>query len=169
MNVLDLDFGTVTAVTLAAMLGLCLFVAAVMPARQCRTRETDALEFALVALLTVIFSPLSFNYAYVWLIYPVTLGLHRVLSEPADTPRHRLKVAWLAAVLLIPALAIPMPQVAQACGNLFIPALLLVFGLGAMLKAAGRRRPEQDEFSPVHHSHLDHRASRAETAATGGL
>ena len=168
VNVLDLDFRTVTAMILAAMLGLCLFVAAVMPARRCRTRETDALEFALVILLTVIFSPLSFNYAYVWLLYPVTLALHRVLSEPAETPRHRLKVAWLAAVLLIPALAIPMPQVAQACGNLFVPALLLVFGLGAMLKAAGRRRPEQAETSPVHHPHLDHRVARPETAVSGG-
>jgi alpha-1,2-mannosyltransferase len=168
VNVLDLDFRTVTAMTLAAMLGLCLFVAAVMPARGCRTRETDALEFALVILLTVIFSPLSFNYAYVWLLYPVTLALHRVLSEPAETPRHRFKVAWLAAVLLIPALAIPMPQVAQACGNLFVPALLLVFGLGAILKAAGRRRPEPAETSPVHHPHLDHRVARPETAVSGG-
>ena len=83
--------------------------------------ETDALEFALVTLLTVIFSPLSFNYAYVWLLYPIALALHRVISEPA-APRHRLKVAWMAAVLLIPTLAIPMPQVAQAYGNLFVPA-----------------------------------------------
>jgi alpha-1,2-mannosyltransferase len=134
VNVLNLDFRAVTAITLAAMLGLCGFVAAVMPPRAGRTRQTDALEFALVTLLTVIFSPLSFNYAYVWLLYPTTLALHRVVSEPADAPRHRLKVAWLAAVLLIPALAIPMPQLAQACGNLFVPAVLLVFGLGAMLR-----------------------------------
>ena len=87
VNLLDLDFRTVTAITLAAMLGLCLFVAAVMPARQRRTRETDALEFALVTLLTVIFSPLSFNYAYVWLLYPTTLAVHRVLSEPDDRAR----------------------------------------------------------------------------------
>ena len=32
-----------------------------------------------------------------------------------------------------------MPLLAQAYGNLFVPALLLVFGLGAMLYAAGRR------------------------------
>ncbi len=170
VNVLDLSFRTVTAITLVAMLGLCLFVAAVMPARQRRTHETDALEFALVTLLTVIFSPLSFNYAYVWLLYPIALAQHRVLCEKAVTPprQHRLKVAWLATVLLIPALAIPMPQVAQACGNLIVPALLLVFGLGIMLKAAGRRRPEQAEISSIHHPHLDHRVVRPETAASGG-
>ena len=165
VNVLDLDFRTVTAITLAVMLGLCLFFMAVMPARRRRTDETDALEFALVTLLTVIFSPLSFNYAYVWLLYPTTLALHRVSSEPAAAPRHRLKVAWLAAVLLIPALAIPMPQVAQACGNLFVPALLLVFGLGAMLRAAGRRRPEPAEVPPPHLREHDHRGSRTEVAS----
>ncbi len=42
-------------------------------------------------------------------------------------------------MILIPALAIPMPLLAQAYGNLFVPALLLVFGLGAMLFWAGRR------------------------------
>jgi hypothetical protein len=138
VNFLDLDFRTVTGISLAVLMALCLFFIAVMPLRRRRTGETDALEFALVTLLTVVFSPLSFNYAYVWLLYPTTLALHRILSEPADAPRHRLKVAWLAAVLLIPALAIRKPQVAQACGNLFVPALLLFFGLGAMLRVAGR-------------------------------
>ena len=106
-------------------------------AKKRRTSQTDAIEFALVTLLTVIFSPLSFNYAYVWLIYPTTLALHLVSSEPPTAPRHRLKVAWIIAVFLIPALAIPMPLLAQAYGNLIVPALLLVFGLGAMLYAAG--------------------------------
>ena len=41
-------------------------------------------------------------------------------------------------MILIPALAIPMPLLAQAYGNLFVPALLLVFGLGMMLYSAGR-------------------------------
>jgi hypothetical protein len=139
VNIADLSFRMVTAITLTAMLGLSLFVAIVMPPRSRRTRETDALEFALVTLLTVIFSPLSFNYAYVWLIYPTTLGLYLVISESPAAPWHRLKVTWITAVILIPALAIPMPLLAQAYGNLFVPALLLVCGLGVMLYSAGRR------------------------------
>ncbi len=167
VNLFDLDFRTVTVIVVTVMLGLCLFFVAVMPAQRRRTPETDALEFALVTLLTVIFSPLSFNYAYVWLLYPTTLAVHRVLSEPDVVPRrwHRMKVAWLAAVLLIPALAIPMPQVAQACGNLFVPALLLFFGLGAMLRAADRRRPEPAEVPPPHHRKREHQASRTEVAS----
>jgi hypothetical protein len=152
VNLVDLDFSTVTAVTLVAMVGLCLFAAFAMPRQEHRTQATDALEFALVTLLTLIFSPLSFNYAYVWLLYPTTLAQHRVLSERATAPplRHRLAVVWLVAVLVIPALAIPMPQLAQACGNLFIPAVLLVFGLGAMLRAEGRPRFDQTPLTPAH-------------------
>jgi hypothetical protein len=122
------------------MLGLCLFVAAVLPAKSRRTPETDAIEYALVTLLTVMFSPLSFNYAYVWLIYPLTLGLHLVTREGPTAPWHTLKVGWITLVFLIPALAIPMPLFAQAYGNLFLPALLLVLGLGLFLTSANRER-----------------------------
>jgi len=155
VNFTDLDFRAVTVITLASILALCLFVAAVLPPVNRRTRQTDALEFALVTLLTVMFSPLSFNYAYVWLIYPMTLALHLVISEPAGAPWHRLKVAWITTVLLIPALAVPMPLLAQAYGNLFLPALFLVFGLGAMLHSSGRHNPAQDEASPAHLTHRD--------------
>ena len=81
VNIADLNFRAVTAITLAAMLAFVPVCRAVLPPRNRRTPQTDAIEFALVTLLTVIFSPLSFNYAYVWLIYPTTLGLYLVLSE----------------------------------------------------------------------------------------
>jgi hypothetical protein len=135
VNLLSLDFRAVTAVTLASMLGLSLFVLAAFPARKERTAATDAVEFALVTLLIVMFSPLSFNYAYAWLIYPITVALHLVLERPATGPWRKLEVGWIAAVLLIPALAIFAPLYAQAYGNLFVPALLLVFGLGSKLVA----------------------------------
>ncbi len=166
VNVLSLDFRTVTIVVLAAMLALSLYVVAVMPPSARRTRESDALEFALVTLLTVIFSPLSFNYAYVWMLYPTTLAVHRVLGGPSDPParrrRRRFAMAWLAAVLFIPALAIAMPQGAQAVGNLFVPALLLVLGLGWMLRADGRRPAGDDvEAAPAHAVHHRPGGSRA--------
>jgi hypothetical protein len=138
VNFADLDFRAVTAITGAAIVSLCLFFVAVLPRANQRTRETDVLEFAMVTLLTVMFSPLSFNYAYVWLLFPTTVGLHLVLTSLKDAPRYRLKVAWITAVLAIPALAIPFPQAAQAYGNLFVPALLLLLGLGLKLRALGR-------------------------------
>jgi hypothetical protein len=134
VNVVALGFRTVTAITLAAMLGLSLFVRSVLPVRQAHTVRGDALEFALVTLLIVIFSPLSFNYAYVWLIYPLTVALHLVLNEPASPHWRRLEQIWLVAILLIPALAIVLPIYAQAYGNLIVPAILLIFGLGLRLR-----------------------------------
>ncbi len=165
VNFLNLSFRGVTAVTLAAIAALCVFVLAVLPPRNRRTRETDALEYAIVVLLTVMFSPLSFNYAYVWLIYPMTLGLHLVMSEPPGASGHRFKVAWIAAVFLIPALALPMPFLAQAYGNLFLPALLLLLGLGVMLRAADRCNRDQSTALSANLTHGEHR-SRPVTATT---
>ncbi|MFO0892121.1 MAG: glycosyltransferase family 87 protein [Isosphaeraceae bacterium] len=142
VNVASLDFRTVTAVTLAAMLGLSLFVVAVLPPRGARTARSDAIEFALVTLLIVMFSPLSFNYAYVWLIYPLTVALHLVLNEPSRGRIRTLELAWIAAVFAIPGLAVVAPVSAQAYGNLFVPAVLLVVGLGLRLGATRR----VDEF-----------------------
>ena len=150
VNLIDLSFRGVTAVTLAAIAALCLFVVAVLPRFKNRTRETDAIEYAIVILLTVMFSPLSFNYAYVFLIYPMTLGLHLVLSEPPRALGTGIRVAWITAVFLIPALALPMPQLAQAYGNLFIPALLLLFGLGTILHRASRSPLDRPPLLSAH-------------------
>ena len=49
---------------------------ALMPRRANRTRASSAIEYALLILLILMFSPLSFNYFYVWLLYPLTLALH---------------------------------------------------------------------------------------------
>jgi hypothetical protein len=134
VNIAALDFRTVTFLSLATMLGLSLFFVAVLPPGRERRPGTDAIEFALVVLLIVIFSPLSFNYAFVWMIYPMTVALNLVLNQPIGPRWRALERAWIAAVFVIPALAIVMPIYAQAYGNLIVPALLLVLGLGLRLK-----------------------------------
>jgi hypothetical protein len=138
VNVAALDFRWVTLITLVAMQALCLFTALVIPPRAARTARTDALEFALVTLLIVMFSPLSFNYAFVWLIYPMTVGLNLVLNEPLDPFWRKVAVAWIGLVLAIPATAVFMPLYAQAYGNLFVPALLLHLGLGLACRRESR-------------------------------
>ena len=153
VNIAALDFRTVTAITLAAMLALSLFVVAVLPARRLRTAHTDALEFALITLLIVMFSPLSFNYAFVWLIYPLTVALNLVLNEPARGPWRTLEIAWIASIFLIPGLAIVMPLYAQAYGNLFVPALLLVIGLGVRVRAMQETKAVGSQaYSPAAHA-----------------
>jgi len=152
VNVASLDFRAVTLVTLGAMAALSLFTLYVLPPNRLRTPRTDALEFALVTLLITMFSPLSFNYAFVWLIYPLTVALNEVLAHPAPAgPRRRLQRGALATILLIPAFAIPFPLYAQALGNLFVPALLLVLTLGSKLREI-RREEANAENGPALHA-----------------
>ncbi len=135
VNVAALDFRTATITSVGAMLILSLFVVALLPARRLRTAKSDSIEFALITLLIVMFSPLSFNYAFVWLIYPLTVALNLVLNEPARGIWRRLETAWITLILLIPGMAVFLPLYAQAYGNLFFPALLLLIGLGVRLLA----------------------------------
>ncbi|WP_250846744.1 glycosyltransferase family 87 protein [Aquisphaera insulae] len=167
VNVASLDFRAVTLITLAAMLGLSLFVLFAMPRQGARTGETDAIEFALMTLLIVMFSPLSFNYAFVWLLYPTTVAIHLALNDPSPAPWRNAERAWLAAVLLIPGLAVFAPLYAQAYGNLFIPAVLLTLGLGHRLRQIGARVPEVPSKMP-HSIPARHEApSRADAVQAG--
>jgi hypothetical protein len=159
VNLVDLDFRTVMVITLASILAICAFVVAVLPPANHRSRQTDGIEYALVILLTVMFSPLSFNYAYVWLIYPTTLALHLALSAAPGSRWRWLKIAWITTVVLIPGFALPMPLVAQAYGNLFVPALLLVIGLGLVLYRQGHREPLQDATSVGRRTQLHQNAT----------
>ncbi len=148
INVANLDFRSVTLATLAAMAVICLFTLAMLPPAQRLSSDLMVHEFAIVTILTTIFSPLSFNYAYVWMLFPTTLGLKIAVDAPPSDPRRRLKRGWIAAVLLIPALAVPMPKLAQAYGNLFVPAVLLLVGLGLILRATWKGRALDSSHRP---------------------
>jgi hypothetical protein len=87
----------------------------------------------------------------------MTVGSHLVLSEPGGASAHGIKVAWMTAVFLIPALALPLPLYAQAYGNLFVPALLLLFGLGVILhkaKSAGLDQTSAESGQSLHGDHI---------------
>jgi hypothetical protein len=157
VNFVSLDFRTVTFVTLAAMIALALFAIAFWPPRRARTPLSDAIEYAQVTLLITMFSPLSFNYAFVWLIYPLTLALHLVINHPASGRWRLVERVWMSSVFVIPALALFTALYAQAYGNLFVPAVLLVIGLGTKLRDITR----QDTHANLPHSvHLESTRSR---------
>jgi len=165
VNVVSWDFRAVTLATLAGMAVLGLFTLAVLPRERERTARTDAIEFALVTLLIVMVSPLSFNYAFVWLIYPMTVALNEAIEHPSPDPRRRTRErAWLAAILLGPATAVAFPLYAQAYGNLFVPAALLVFTLGWKLRLI--RREAGDAGAPGAPRLTDARRRTAEAGAT---
>ncbi len=88
----------------------------------------------MVIILLLMMAPLSFNYSYVWLIFPLTLMGHLVLSAPAGSAPRRLVVGAIALSLGLLALSIPMPMTAQAYGNVFFSGLVLWLVLGVALK-----------------------------------
>ena len=148
VNLATLDFKAVNAVIVLSAGLLCGFYLATMPRRARRTPRSDAAEAGVLLLLITMFSPLSFNYAYVWMIYPLTVALHAALSAPEGSRERAVLFAWIGAAVAVFALAIPFPRVAQAYGNLPIPfprvaqaygnlfasGLILLIGLGLLTR-----------------------------------
>ena len=137
VHVVDLDFRTVNALIAATALGLCLFYVTSMPRGSRRSARTDAIEWAMLLLMILFFSPLSFVYFYVWLLYPLAVATHLALSAPSGSRERSAKVAWIGATLAILATAIPLPRLSHAYGNEFVAGLVLFVGLGLALRKAG--------------------------------
>jgi hypothetical protein len=131
-------------IIVGAGLLLGLVYLAVMPRRSARTRETDALEFALFILLMLMFTPLSFGYLFACLLFPFTVLVARILNTPA---RH-LVISGGAAVLLL-ALTIPFQRAAQMYGNTFFATLSLFVGLALELWMLTRRAITQSTSLPA--------------------
>lgn len=123
VNFADLKFPVVNAVVVSIALALGIWFIVVMPRRAMRTAESDAIEFALLLLLMLMITPLSFGYFYSWLMLPFAVITQRVLTGNA------WGILWwgLAAVALL-ALGILFPRGAQLYGNTFFATLLLFIG-----------------------------------------
>ncbi|MGZ4985615.1 MAG: glycosyltransferase family 87 protein [Chthoniobacterales bacterium] len=127
-NFADISFKTVNYIIVAAGLVLGLVYLAVMPRRDRRTNETNALEFALLILLMLLFTPLAFGYLFVCLLFPFTVVVHRLLEYPSRS----LWICAIVAVVLL-ALALPFQRMAQTYGNTFFATLTLFAGLAIEL------------------------------------
>jgi hypothetical protein len=140
VNFADLGFKTVNRLIIVVGLILGLVYVAVMPWRNARTRETDAIEFALFILLMLMFTPLSFGYLFVCLLYPFTVVLARLLKHQK---RSLLIAGAIALVLLM--LSIPMQIRAQLYGNYFFASLALFIGLALELWQLKRMRTAAEQ------------------------
>jgi hypothetical protein len=140
-NFADLKFSTVNLIILSAALLFGVAFIAVMPNRSRRSAETDALEFALLLLLMLIFTPLTFGYLVAWLLYPFTVIVERLLSFGS---RRLLIFAAIATALL--ALTIPFRIGAQTYGNTFAAAVILFVALAWELCDVKRRSGAPDQF-----------------------
>lgn len=133
-NIADLSFRTVNVVILTAAALLGLVYVAVLPHKNRRTRNTDAIEFALLLLLILMFTPLSFGYLFAWLLYPFTVVVSRALRGGS---RRLVAIASMSVALL--ALTIPFRIGAQTYGNIFFATLLLFVALSLELWDEKRR------------------------------
>lgn len=133
-NFAQLRFATVNAIIVGVALALGISFIAVMPSRAMRTAETDAIEFALLILLMLMFTPLSFGYLFSWLMLPFAVLIQRVLAGKGSS-----LLWWAVPGVAILALALPFPRGAQTYGNTFFAALLLFIGLSIELLRCKRR------------------------------
>ena len=136
VNLADLSFPVVNAIIISAALALGIVFIAVMPDRDTRTAESDAIEFALLLLLMLMLTPLSFGYFYSWLMLPFAVITQRVLIEKGSAV-----LWWTLPALALLALGLAFPRGAQLYGNTFFATLLLFIGLSIELlrfKRAGQ-------------------------------
>ena len=136
VNVADLPFRAVNIVIVAAALGRCLVYVLLTPSNSRRTPRSDALEFAMLLPLILVFTPLSFSYNWTWLIFPITLIIHFILNPSAPARDRKIAAAWLIACMLLFALDLPVPifRIPRALGNTFWASLLIFAELAWLLR-----------------------------------
>jgi hypothetical protein len=140
VNVADLDFEYVTAVIVVLGASLCLFYVLSMPPRNRRTNQSDAIEYAMLLVLILILTPLAFTYFFVWLLYPLVLALHLVLSAPPGTSQRLRGWIWFWASIFPLSFTVPVSafRPVQASGSTLLACLILLAGLGWHLRAEFR-------------------------------
>ncbi len=143
VNLVDLDFLTVNAIIALSALGLGGLYVGLMPWKATRTGTAASIESALLILLILIFSPLSFNYAFVWLLYPLTVALHLGQEAPRGSAARRILLGSVAGALGSLGLSMISRREAAGYGNSFWAAALLIAALGWRLAV------EPDLGSPI--------------------
>ncbi len=128
VNFADLKFPVVNTIVIAFALVLGTIFVAVLPQRGMRTAESDAIEFALLLLLILMITPLSFGYFFCWLMLPFAVVTQRVLLGKGSAI-----VWWSLPALALLALGLIFPRGAQLYGNTFFATLLLFIGLATDL------------------------------------
>jgi hypothetical protein len=138
VNLADLSFSAVNAIILSVALVLGIMFIAAMPRSDMRTAETDAIEFALLLLMMLMVTPLSFGYFYSWLMLPFAVITHRVLVGKGS-----VLLWWSLPALALLAPGLAFPRGAQLYGNTFFASLLLFVGLSSELLHCKARRGER--------------------------
>ena len=125
MNAIDISFKAANLLVVAISLALGLGYIAVMPPASRRTEKSDAEEIAMLFCLMTVASPLARQYYFMWLIFPMTVLMHRGAYDPRPIVRLWTWLALGAAGLLM-LLSFPVfPRDLQAWGNNFAATIIV--------------------------------------------
>lgn len=101
-------------------------------------------EQSMSLMLTVMLAPLSFNYSYVWLIFPLTF-LMAVALDADRAPRCRASALWtLLTTAALLACTLLNTRVAAAYGNIFFAGFAAFVGIGIWERRGTFIRRESD-------------------------
>ena len=125
MNVVDISFRAANLLVIAISLLIGLGYIAVMPPASRRTEKSDAEEIAILFCLMTVASPLARQYYFMWLIFPMTVLMHRGAYDTRPFVRLWTWLALGAAGLLM-LLSFPVfPRDLQAWGNNFAATIII--------------------------------------------
>ena len=141
VNIANVNFKYVTMVVVLVGTALCVFYIFCMPSYGERTNASDALEYAMLLLLILMFTPLAFTYFFVWLLYPLVVALCLVLKAPPGSLQRIAGCTWFFASVLFLTFTFPLPafRPVQAAGSTVMACLLLLMGIGWNLRAETRK------------------------------
>jgi hypothetical protein len=129
MNFVDLSFSAANGLVALISIVIGIGYIAVMPPASRRTERSDAEEIGLLFCLMTVASPLARQYYFMWLIFPMTVLMHRGAYDPRPMVRLWTWLALGAAGLLM-ALSFPVfPRDLQAWGNNFAATVIIAASL----------------------------------------
>jgi hypothetical protein len=129
MNLVDLDFKTANWVVIGVSIAIGLGFIAVMPPGSRRTPRSDAEELGILFCLIMVASPLARQYYFMWLLFPLTVLMHRAAYDPRAAVRIGTWTVLAIAGFLL-GLSLPVfPHDLQAFGNNLWATAVIVGGL----------------------------------------
>ena len=142
VNVADVPYETINRLVKVATVLAGLVYVAVMPWRdRDRTPFTDAAEAAMLLILVVLFSPLSFTYNQSWLMCGTATVLWFILTRARSRTQGIVAIVWLVVALSLLVFTVGGPfRAIRARGNTFFADVLLLVELGWIILVE-RSRP----------------------------
>lgn len=145
VNIADLTFAQANAATAAAALVLlAVYVGATFGAAPPRPAG-ESLEMGMAAILAVLLAPLSFQYSYAWLLFPITTLLYLFLTAPEKSKLRRGAIITIGGCVFLLLLSIPATRTAAAYGNIFFSGVVLYVGSAVILRSGWLREQASGE------------------------